>query len=70
MEGPQQILQLLSGAQATSVLSSAIELGFFPAIKENGSLTAIAKKIGCPERSTRIVLSLIGEMVLGVRGPA
>jgi C-methyltransferase len=59
MEGPQQVMQLLSGAQASAVVASAIQLGIFAAAQHDDSVDAIAKRIDCPERSTRIVLDAL-----------
>ena len=59
MEGPQLVMQLLQGAQATAVVSSAIELGLFAAVQKNSELPAIAKQVGAPERTTRILLDAL-----------
>jgi ubiquinone/menaquinone biosynthesis C-methylase UbiE len=64
-EGPLAIFQMLHGAQSTAVLCAAIELGAFAALGD-GPLDsgALAERIKCPARSTRILLNALA--VLGM----
>ena len=59
-QGPNAIFQMLNAAQATAVLCSSIELNVF-AILSGGALDAeaVAGKINCPARSTRILLEAL-----------
>jgi 2-polyprenyl-3-methyl-5-hydroxy-6-metoxy-1,4-benzoquinol methylase len=54
-QGPEFVMQLLQGAQASAVLSTAIELGVFAAVGGGADAKEVAARIGCPERSTRIL---------------
>lgn len=63
--GPAAIFQMLNAAQATAVLSSAISLDLFSQFSGGArDAAAVAKGIGCPERSTRILLDAM--VVLGL----
>ncbi len=63
--GPAVIFQLLNASQATAVLSSAISLGVFSQLAgDTRDAATVAKGIGCPERSTRILLDAM--VVIGV----
>ena len=66
--GPMAVMQMLQGAQATGILNAGIELKVFQKLVE-GPLDARAasERIGCPERSTRILLDAL--TVLG-RSPS
>jgi len=63
--GPAAIMQMLQGAQVTGILNAAIELNVFQKLAE-GPLEAQAasERIGCPARSTRILLDAL--VVLGL----
>jgi C-methyltransferase len=58
--GPSLILQLLQGAQATAIISAGIELNVFQSLAA-GPLDAEAasERIGCPARTTRILLDAL-----------
>ncbi len=63
--GPMAVMQMLQGAQVTGILNAAIELNVFQKLVE-GPLDArgASERIGCPERSTRILLDALS--VLGL----
>jgi 2-polyprenyl-3-methyl-5-hydroxy-6-metoxy-1,4-benzoquinol methylase len=51
---------MLQAAQVTAILASGIELGLFAKLAEGeGTADAIASRIGCPARSTRILLNAL-----------
>jgi C-methyltransferase len=58
--GPAMIMQLMGGAQASATVCGAVELGLFKALGE-GPLDAasVAKAVGCPERTTRMMLGAL-----------
>ena len=60
-------MQLLQGAQASAVLSTAIELGVFAALAHGpAGASEVAARLRCPERTTRILcdaLSAFGVLV-------
>lgn len=64
---PTPILQLLQAHQATAVLKTAIDLGIFKALTEGGSAEAVASRIGCPARSTAIILDALAVLGLVIR---
>jgi 2-polyprenyl-3-methyl-5-hydroxy-6-metoxy-1,4-benzoquinol methylase len=65
IQGPQEIMQLMQGAQATSIFRTAIELGVFGQIaKGNRTASSVASAIGCKERPTRILLDACGALGL------
>lgn len=65
IQGPQDIMQLMQGAQATSILRTAIEFGVFAEIaKGNKTAANVAKAIGCKERPARILLDACGALGL------
>jgi hypothetical protein len=63
--GPMAVMQMLQGAQVIGILTAALELNLFQKLVE-GPLGAleVAERIGCPERSTRILFDAL--TVLGV----
>ncbi len=67
MDGPAAIMQMFQAAHATAVLVGACELNVFAQLG-NGArdAAAVAKGIGCPERSTRILLDAL--VALGLVG--
>ncbi len=65
MNGPEQVMQLFQGAQASAVLAAAIDLGVFGAIDEGDETAArIAAAVKAPERSTATLLDALA--VLGL----
>ena len=58
--GPSLIIQLMQGAQATAIITAAIDLNVFQSLAD-GPLTAnaTAERIGCPARTTRILLDAL-----------
>jgi 8-O-methyltransferase len=68
---PTPILQMLQANQATAVLKTSIDLGVFAALAE-APLTAdaVAAKIGCPPRSTGILLDAVAVLGLASRREA
>jgi 2-polyprenyl-3-methyl-5-hydroxy-6-metoxy-1,4-benzoquinol methylase len=59
-QGPDAIMQMLQAAQVTAILASSIELGLFAKLAEGeGTADAIASRIGCPPRSTRVLLNAL-----------
>jgi ubiquinone/menaquinone biosynthesis C-methylase UbiE len=71
---PTQIFQLLQGIQATAMLKAAIDLGVFAALaKQPGTADDVAASIGCPARSTGILLdglAVVGLLTRGADGVA
>lgn len=66
-EGPAAIMQMFQAAHATATLCSACELNVFAQLVGGPRDTAaVAKDIGCPERSTRILLDAL--VALGLLG--
>jgi ubiquinone/menaquinone biosynthesis C-methylase UbiE len=64
-QGPAAIFQMLNAAQATAVLSAAVELDAFTPLAEGPlDANAVAERIKCPPRSTRILLNALA--VLGL----
>lgn len=62
---PAAIMQMLQAAQATAILSAAIELSVFQKLAEGPlDASATAERMGCPPRSTRILLDALA--VLGL----
>jgi hypothetical protein len=55
---------MLQANQATAVLKTAIDLRLFAALTDGGTADAVAGKIGCPPRSTRLLLDALA--VLGL----
>jgi hypothetical protein len=66
-EGPAAIMQMFQAAPASAVLISACQLNVFAQLG-NGArdAAAVAEGIGCPERSTRILLDAL--VALGLVG--
>ena len=65
IEGPESLMQMMQGVQVSGIFNAAVELGVYTKIAEGaGSVPAIAKGIGCPERSTRILLDAIATLGL------
>ncbi len=66
--GPETIMHLLQGAQATAILGAGIDVGLFGALA-GGAATAetLAERIGCPARTTRMLLDAL--TVLGLVAP-
>lgn len=64
---PTPIFQMMQAHQASAVLKTAIDLGMFKALAEGGAADAIASKIGCPARSTAIILDALAVLGLAVR---
>jgi C-methyltransferase len=68
-QGPEYVMQLLQGAQASAVVSTGIELGVFAAVGGGADSKEVASRIGCPERSTRILCdALVAFGLLGHDG--
>jgi 2-polyprenyl-3-methyl-5-hydroxy-6-metoxy-1,4-benzoquinol methylase len=63
--GPAAVMQMFQGLQVTGILTAAIDLNIFQELSE-GPLDAqvTSQRIGCPERSTRILLDALA--VLGL----
>jgi 2-polyprenyl-3-methyl-5-hydroxy-6-metoxy-1,4-benzoquinol methylase len=58
--GPSPILRLLQGAQGTAILTAAIDLGVFQKLADGPlDAPATAERIGCPARTTRILLDAL-----------
>jgi len=56
LSGPEVLFQMLQAHHVTAALTAAIDLGLFAAVHDGAhDLSAIAAKIHCPERTTRIV---------------
>ena len=65
---PTPIIQMLQANQVTAVLKSAIDLGVFAALaKAAGDAGAVAMTIGCPQRSTAILLDALAVLGLATR---
>ena len=64
---PTPIIKLLQANQATAVLKTAIDLRVFAALTDGGTADAVAGKIGCPPRSTRILLDALAVLGLVTR---
>lgn len=65
--GPMAIMQMLQGAQVTGILNAGIELNVFQELAERPlDAQATSERIGCPPRSTRILLDALA--VLGLLG--
>jgi 2-polyprenyl-3-methyl-5-hydroxy-6-metoxy-1,4-benzoquinol methylase len=64
---PTPIFQLMQGNQATAVLKTAIDLGIFKALVDGGTADAVAGRIGCPARSTAIILDALAVFGLAAR---
>src|SRR5689334_2802803 len=61
----EAILRLLQGAQVSAIVSAAIELDVFSAILGDGSsVERVAERIGCPARSTRMLLDALAALAL------
>ena len=61
IQGPQDLMQLMQGAQATGILRTAIELGVFGEIaKGHKTAATVATAIRAKERATRILLDACG----------
>jgi hypothetical protein len=57
MHGPEAVMKLLQGAQATALLSAAIDLGVFGAISNGAHASGeIAATVKAPARSTGMLL--------------
>lgn len=58
--GPGALMQMMQGHHVSAVLSAGIDLDVFGAIEKGAKNTdAIAKAIGAPERSTRILVDAL-----------
>jgi len=67
-QGPAAVFQMLNAAQATAVLSAAIELNVFGKLAEGAlDAEAVAQRIGCPARTTRILLDALCVLGLAAR---
>src|SRR6185436_16528815 len=56
-QSPAALMQLMQGVQASGIFLAIVELGVCTKIAEGATTaSAVAKAIGCPERSTRILL--------------
>jgi len=65
---PTPIIQMLQANQATAVLKTSIDLGVFAALAAApGTAEVVAGKIGCPARSTAILLDALSVLGLAVR---
>lgn len=68
---PTPILQMMQACQATAVLKTAIDLGVFRALSDGPhSAATVAESIGCPARSTAILLDGLAVLGLVVRRDA
>jgi C-methyltransferase len=64
-QGPEAVMQLMQGVQASGILKAGIQLGVFTKISEgNGTVPAIARAIDCPERGTRILADALAALGL------
>lgn len=64
-QGPAAIMQMFQAGYVTALVSSAIQLGVFGALAEGPrNASAIAERVSCPARSTRIMLD--GLAVVGL----
>jgi 2-polyprenyl-3-methyl-5-hydroxy-6-metoxy-1,4-benzoquinol methylase len=64
---PTPIFEIMEANQATAVLKTAIDLGIFTALSEGGPADVVASRIGCPARSTAIILDALAVLGLAVR---
>lgn len=64
---PTPIFQMMQANQVTAVLKTAIDLGIFKALDEGGPADVVASRIGCPARSTAIILDALAVLGLAVR---
>ncbi|WP_394840853.1 class I SAM-dependent methyltransferase [Pendulispora brunnea] len=65
VSGPEALFQMLQAHHVTAVLTTAIDLGLFAAVHDGAhDAAAIAAKIQCPERTTRVVAEALA--VLGL----
>jgi 2-polyprenyl-3-methyl-5-hydroxy-6-metoxy-1,4-benzoquinol methylase len=63
--GPIAVMQMLQGAQVTGILTAGLDLNVFQKLVEGPlDASAVGDRIGCPERSTRILLDALS--VLGL----
>ena len=63
--GPQQLMQMIQGAQVTALITAAVELGVFAAVAKGARTDQqIAEAIKAPKRSTAVLLD--GLAVLGL----
>ncbi|MGA3121189.1 MAG: class I SAM-dependent methyltransferase [Polyangiaceae bacterium] len=64
-QGPETVMQLMQGVQASGILKAGIQLGVFTKISEgNATAPAIARGIDCPERGTRILVDALAALGL------
>jgi C-methyltransferase len=65
---PTPILQILQASQATAVLKTSIDLGVLGALADAPvTADAVATKIGCPARSTSMILDALSVLGLTAR---
>jgi len=63
-EAADELVKLMNSVRKAAALKAAIELDVFANVGEGGDVQAIAERIGCPERSTRMLLDGLTEMGL------
>jgi 2-polyprenyl-3-methyl-5-hydroxy-6-metoxy-1,4-benzoquinol methylase len=64
-QGPEAIMQMLQGLQASGILSAGISLDVFSKLSSTAlSAEDVAKRIDCPPRSTRILLNSLAALGL------
>src|ERR1700734_771342 len=64
-QGPEALMHLMQGVQASGILKAGIELGVFTKISEGDTTApAIARAIDCPERGTRILVDALAALGL------
>jgi C-methyltransferase len=60
-QGPAALMQMFQAGYVSALLASGIQLGVFAALAEGPrSAAALAERIHCPERSTRVMLDGLG----------
>jgi C-methyltransferase len=69
--GPESLFQLMQGLQASGIYKAAVELDVYTKMAQGAStVSAIAEALGCPERSTRILLDALAALGLVTKGGA
>jgi 2-polyprenyl-3-methyl-5-hydroxy-6-metoxy-1,4-benzoquinol methylase len=57
IQGPESLMRMMQGVQVSGIFKAAVDLGVYTKMAEGAvTVPAMAGAIGCPERSTRILL--------------
>jgi len=65
VQGAETLIQMMQGVLVSGIVKASVELDVYTKIAEGaGTVPAIAKEIGCPERSTRILLDALASLGL------